>query len=72
MKTISSYESDLTKKMKAPDSSFMRSGELLLVKFLDKKATGEKEIFVIDSKGVAGRSPVERYEKGKTISLSLA
>jgi len=35
-----------TKKMNAPDSAFMRSGELLLVKFHDKKATGEKDIFV--------------------------
>jgi hypothetical protein len=57
--------------MKAPDSAFMRSGELLLVKFQDKKASGEKEIFVIDSKGVAGNSPVERYEKGNTIYLSF-
>ncbi len=59
-----------TKKMKAPASAFMRSGELLLVKFQDKKASGEKEIFVIDSKGVAGTSSVERYEKGNTISFS--
>jgi hypothetical protein len=42
------------------------------LKFIDKKATGDKEIFVIDLKGVAGRAPAERYEKGKTISLSLA
>ncbi|CAF1429261.1 unnamed protein product [Adineta ricciae] len=41
----------------------MRSGELLLAKFQDKKASGEKEIFVIDSKGVAGKSAIERYEK---------
>ncbi|CAM4839274.1 unnamed protein product [Rotaria magnacalcarata] len=50
--------------MKAPDSAFMRSGELLVVKFQDKKASGEKEIFLIDSKGSAGTSSVERYEKG--------
>jgi hypothetical protein len=57
--------------MKAPDSAFMRSGELLLVKFQDKKASGEIEIFLIDSKGIAGTSSVERYEKGNTVSLSL-
>jgi hypothetical protein len=57
--------------MKAPDSAFMRSGELLIVKFQDKKARGEKEIFLMDSKGIAGTSSVERYEKGNTMSLSL-
>jgi hypothetical protein len=56
--------------MKAPASAFMRSGELLVVKFQDKKASGEKEIYVIDSKGTAGTSSVERYEKGNTISFS--
>ncbi|CAF1322499.1 unnamed protein product [Rotaria sordida] len=59
------------KKMKAPDSAFIRSGELLLVKFLDKKASGEKEIYLIDSKGIAGGSLVERYEKGNVISIPL-
>lgn len=57
----------VTKKMKAPDCAFMRSGELLLVRFQDKKARGEKEIFLIDSKGVVGTTPVERFEKGKNI-----
>jgi hypothetical protein len=57
----------VTKKIKAPDSAFMRNGELLLVRFQDKKAKSEKEIFVIDSKGTAGTSSIERYEKGKLI-----
>ena len=35
-----------------------------MVKFVDKKATGDKEIYVIDSKGVANISQVERFEKG--------
>ncbi|UJR11508.1 hypothetical protein I4U23_015689 [Adineta vaga] len=33
----------------------MRSGELLLMKFQDKKTSGEKEIVLIDSKGVSGK-----------------
>ncbi len=45
----------------------MRNGELLLVRFQDKKANSEKEIFVIDSKGTAGTSSIERNEKGKLI-----
>jgi hypothetical protein len=57
----------VTKKIKAPDSAFMRNGELLLVRFQNKKAKSEKEIFVIDSKGTAGTSSIERYEKGKLI-----
>jgi hypothetical protein len=56
--------------MKAPESAFMRNGELLAVKFQDKKASSEKEIYVIDSKGNAGTSPMERYEKGNTTTLS--
>jgi hypothetical protein len=52
------------KKMKVHESTFMRSGELLAVKFQDKKASGEKEIYVIDSRGTAGTSSVERCEKG--------
>lgn len=55
------------KQLKTSHSAFMRSDELLLVKFQDKKASGEKEIFLIDSKGTAGISLVERYEKGKRI-----
>jgi hypothetical protein len=55
------------KKLKAPDCAFMRSGELLLVRFQDKKAIGEKEIFLIDSKGIAGTSSIERYEKGRIL-----
>ncbi|CAF1041735.1 unnamed protein product [Rotaria magnacalcarata] len=51
-------------KLKAPSSCFMRNGELLMVKFADKKATGDKEIYVIDSKGTAGVVQVERFEKG--------
>ena len=43
----------------------MRSGELLLVRYQEKKASGEKEIFLIDSRGVAGTTSTERYEKGK-------
>ncbi|CAF3952919.1 unnamed protein product [Rotaria sordida] len=42
----------------------MRNGELLMVKFADKKATGDKEIYVIDSKGTANIVQVERFEKG--------
>jgi hypothetical protein len=57
----------VTKTIKAPNSAFMRNGELLLVRFQDKKANSEKEIFVIDSKGTAGTSSIERYEKGKLI-----
>ena len=53
------------KNLKAPGSSFMRSGELLMVKFVDKKATGDKEIFVADSKGTANIVQVERFEKGQ-------
>ncbi len=60
------------KNLKAPASCFMRSDELLLVKFVDKKATGDKEIYVIDSKGTAGVVDVERYEKGNNISLFLS
>lgn len=60
----------ITKKMTAPDSAFMRNGDILLVKFQDKKASGEKEIFLIDSKGAAGASAVERYEKGNTIPFT--
>ncbi|CAF4864223.1 unnamed protein product [Rotaria socialis] len=52
------------KKLTAPGSCFMRSGELLMIKFLDKKATGDKEIYVVDSKGTAGILQVERFEKG--------
>ncbi len=57
----------MMKKLKAPDCAFMRSGELLLVRFQDKKAIGEKEIFLIDSKGIAGTSSIERYEKGRIL-----
>ena len=42
----------------------MRNGELLMVKFVDKKATGDKEIYVTDSKGTANIVQVERFEKG--------
>lgn len=56
---------DLAKlQLTAPSSSFMRCHDLLMVKFVDKKATGDKEIYVIDSKGVANISQVERFEKG--------
>ena len=54
------------KELKAPASSFMRNGELLMVKFVDKKATGDKEIYVVDSKGTAGLVQVERFEKDIT------
>ncbi len=57
----------VTKKIKAPDSAFMRNGKLLLVRFQDKKTNSEKEIFVIDATGTAGTSSIERYEKGKLI-----
>ena len=50
--------------IKAPDSCFMRSGELLMVKFADKKATGDKEIYLVDSKGIATTANVKRFEKG--------
>ena len=42
----------------------MRSEEILMVKFADKKASGDKEIYLIDSKGTAGTNLVERFEKG--------
>ncbi len=42
----------------------MRNGDLLMVKFADKKATGDKEIYVTDSKGTASVVQVERFEKG--------
>ncbi|CAF2053263.1 unnamed protein product [Rotaria magnacalcarata] len=51
-------------KLKAPSSCFMRNGELLMVEFADKKATGDKEIYVVDAKGTAGVVQVERFEKG--------
>ena len=41
----------------------MRNGELLMVKLVDKKATGDKEIYVTDSRGTANLVLVERYEK---------
>lgn len=55
--------------MKVHESTFMRSGELLVVKFQDKKASGDKEIYVIDSRGTAGTSPVERCEKGCSFAI---
>lgn len=59
------------KNLKAPGSSFMRNGDLLMVKFVDKKATGDKEIYVADSKGIANIVQVERFEKGEFNQLSL-
>lgn len=53
----------------APGSSFMRNYDLLMIKFVDKKATGDKEIYVIDSKGVANLTQVDRFEKGNRTSL---
>ncbi len=35
-----------------------------MVKFADKKASGDKEIYVADSKGAAGVVQIERFEKG--------
>lgn len=35
-----------------------------MVKFADKKASGDKEIYLVDSKGTAGVIEVERFEKG--------
>jgi hypothetical protein len=56
---------DLVKKnLKAPHSCFMRNGDILMVKFADKKASGDKEIYVVDSKGTAGAVQIERFEKG--------
>ncbi len=52
------------KNLKAPGSCFMRNGEILMVKFVDKKATVDKEIYVADSKGTADIVQVERFEKG--------
>ena len=49
--------------IKAPDSCFMRSGELLMVKFTDKKATDDKEIYSIKSKSIAATADVKRFEK---------
>lgn len=42
----------------------MRSGDLLMVKFADKKASGDKEIYVVDSKSKADTVQIERFEKG--------
>ncbi len=42
----------------------MRNGDILMVKFADKKASGDKEIYVVDSKGTAGAVQIERFEKG--------
>lgn len=56
-------------KLTAPGSCFMRCQNLLIVKFVDKKATGDKEIYVIDSKGVASITQVDRYEKGNQTAL---
>lgn len=47
----------------------MRCQNLLIVKFVDKKATGDKEIYVIDSKGIANIIQVDRYEKGNQTTL---
>lgn len=64
---------DLAKlQLTAPSSSFMRCHDLLMVKFVDKKATGDKEIYVIDSKGIANTAQVERFEKGNRIDLMNA
>lgn len=52
--------------MVAPNSSFMRCEELLVVKFVDKKATGDKEIYLVDSRGIAATRKIERFEKGKS------
>ena len=52
------------KSLKAPGFCFMRNGELLMIKFVDRKATGDKEIYVVDSKGTAGIVHVDRFEKG--------
>lgn len=51
-------------KLRAPASCFMRNEDILIVKFADKKATGDKEVYVIDSKGTAETVEVERFEKG--------
>lgn len=57
----------IQKNLKAPDSCFMRSNELLAVKFVDKKATGDKEIYLIDTKGEAKVVNVERFQKGNVV-----
>lgn len=54
--------------LKAPSSCFMRNEEILMIKFVDKKATGDKEIYVVDSKGTAGVIQTERFEKGSIIA----
>lgn len=56
-------------KLKAPASCFMRNGDILMVKFVDKKASGDKEIYLVDSKGAAGMIEVERFEKGMRDNL---
>jgi hypothetical protein len=54
-------------QLKAPSSRSMRNGEILMVKFVDKKATGDKEIYLIDSRCTANIVQVERLEKGTYI-----
>jgi len=43
-----------------------------MIKFVDKKASGDKEIYVVDSKGIAGIVQVERFEKGMSYHLLLS
>lgn len=40
-----------------------------MVTFADKKASGDKEIYLIDSKGTAGTNLVERFKKGILLVL---
>ena len=42
------------KSLKILGSCFMRNGEYLMAKFVGGKATGDKGIYVVDSKGTAG------------------
>lgn len=52
------------------DTKFLRSGDLLLSKFCDKKASGKKLVFMIDAKNKAEFSECERFVKGgKRISF---
>ena len=54
----------INKSLKAPSPCFRRSEEMLTIKFADKRASGDKEIYPIDSPDIAGTKLVERFEKG--------
>lgn len=53
-------------KLRAPASAFIRNGDIVIVKFVDKKATSDKDIYVLDSKGTAATVNVSRFEKGNS------